>query len=81
VLRSGKLKTWLCFSVLIGAWTARAREFFLPGPVRVGHGLYIPVLASEDRGYGGYLLLGGFLERARVSHALAPATIFLTPVA
>jgi hypothetical protein len=50
VLRSGRLKMRLCFSVLIGVWPARAGEFFLPGPVRVGHGLYITVLVGEDCG-------------------------------
>jgi len=53
---------------------------FLPRPASVGHGLYISVLAGEDHGYVDCLLLGGFLERARVSHAPAPTTIFLTPV-
>jgi hypothetical protein len=47
----------------------------------VDHGLYIPVLAGEDRGYGGCLLLEGFPERTHVSHASALVTIFLTPVA
>lgn len=81
VLRSDRLKTRLCFSVLIDAWLARAEEFFLPGPAHVGHGLYFPVLAGEDCGYEGCLLLGGFLETVCVSHAPTPTTIFLTPVA
>jgi hypothetical protein len=80
-LRSDRLKTRLCFSVLIGLWLACAGEFFLSGSALVGYGLYFPVLAGEDCGYESCLLLGGFPETACVSHAPAPATIFLTPVA
>jgi len=81
VLRSDRLKTQLCFSILIGVWLARAGVFFFPRSTHVGHGLYIPILAGEDRGYGDYLLVEGFPERARVSQAPVLATIFLTPVA